>query len=234
MAGTLYLVPTLIGETDWRLVLPAAVPEAISNCRHFIVEDIRSARRFIRLLIADFPIDDSTFYLIDKHTKATDKRSYLDALGQGKPIAVLSEAGCPGIADPGSDIVRMAHEKGYPVVPLVGPSSILLSLMASGLNGQHFTFHGYLPIEKVARGNAIIELDRLAKQHNTSHIFIEAPYRNNHLVADILANGSQELRLCIAKNITAADEFIKTKPIKEWKKAVPDLHKEACIFILGY
>jgi len=234
MAGKLYLIPTLLGESDWRMVLPASIPEAVYDCRHFIVENIRSARRFLRMLHADFPIDDSQFFLIDKHTKAIEKRAYLDALKSHTKMCLLSEAGCPGIADPGSDIVRMAHEKDIQVVPLTGPSSIVLSLMASGLNGQLFKFHGYLPIEKAERQLRITEIEKQSRIDHSAHIFIETPYRNNALVQDLIQTASGALQLCIAKNLTLESEYIKTKSLQDWKKSLPELHKETCIFIVGF
>lgn len=234
MAGKLYLIPTLLGESDWRLVLPASIPDVLRDCRHFIVENVRSARRFLRLLHSDFPIDDCQFFLIDKHTKAIEKRAYLDALKVHEKMCLLSEAGCPGIADPGSDIVRMAHEKNIQVVPLTGPSSIVLSLMASGLNGQLFKFHGYLPIEKAARQQIIRDIEKQSRIDHSAHIFIETPYRNNALVQDLIQVASGDLHLCVARNLTLETEYIKTKTLNEWKKAVPELHKETCIFIVGF
>jgi len=234
MAGKLILIPTLLGETDWRLVLPASIPESVGNCRHFIVENVRSARRFLRLIHPEFPIDACEFYLIDKHTKAVEKRAYLNAAANGETMCLLSEAGCPGIADPGSDIVRMAHEKDIQVVPLIGPSSVVLSLMASGLNGQLFKFHGYLPIEKVERMNRIKEIEKQSRLDQSAHIFIETPYRNNAVVQDLIQHASSDLHLCIAKNLTLDSEFIKTRTLQEWRKSIPELHKETCIFILGF
>lgn len=231
--GELLLLPTTLGENSpWESILPATIPVKITTIRHFIVENIRSARRYLRLLDSSFDIDGSEFYLIDKHTKLSEQEAYLQPALAGHSIAVISESGCPGVADPGSDIVRMAHKKGIKVVPLVGPSSILLALMASGMNGQSFTFHGYLPVQKADRIRALKEIERRSLQDGSSHLFIETPYRNNPLVEDALQNLLPETLFCIAKNITLADEWIFTKAIKDWKRQVPDLHKQTCIFLV--
>jgi 16S rRNA (cytidine1402-2'-O)-methyltransferase len=230
--GKLYLLPTTLGESGWESVIPQTIPGEISSCRHFIVENVRSARRYLRLLDSTFDIDNSEFYLIDKHTKRIEQEGYLKTALEGNNIAVISESGCPGIADPGSEIVRMAHQKGIRVIPFVGPSSILLALMASGMNGQSFSFHGYLPVPKADRILALKELERLSQRDGSSHIFIETPYRNNGLIEDAFQQLLPETLFCIAKNITLTDEWIQTKAIRDWRKQVPDIHKQTCIFLI--
>lgn len=231
--GDLLLLPTTLGENSgWESVIPQTIPNQISTIRYFIVENIRSARRYLRLLNSTFDIDGSEFYLMDKHTKPADQEAYLKPALEGHNIAVISESGCPGIADPGSDIVRMAHMKGIKVVPLVGPSSILLALMASGMNGQSFTFHGYLPVQKADRIRVLKELERLSTVDRSTHLFIETPYRNNPLVEDALQHLMPETFFCIAKNISLSNEWIYTRTVKDWRRQVPDLHKQTCIFLI--
>ncbi len=229
----LYLVPNVLSESDWQNVLPAKIYTVLTNTRHFIVEDVRTARRFMKQVNREINIDECTFYELNKFTKETDLPLFLKPFENGSDVAVISEAGCPGVADPGADVVKMAHQKGITVVPLVGPSSILLALMASGLNGQNFAFSGYLPVKPNERSRAILNLEKKAKSEHQTQIFIETPYRNNQLISDILKSCSPTTQFCIAADITGENEFIVTKTIQQWKNKIPDLHKIPAIFLLG-
>lgn len=232
MQAALYLIPVTLGQTTIDRVLPPYNKEIILQIKHFIVENIRSARRFLKKVDPSINIDELTFYELNKHTNSSDLDGYLTPLANNLSIGVISEAGCPAIADPGSDVVAIAQQKGYKVVPLIGPSSILLSLMASGFNGQSFAFHGYLPIESGDRSKKIKQMELRIHQESQSQIFIETPYRNTKLVDDLIRNCSSSTKLCIAMNITNEDEFIKTMPIKEWKNKLPEMAKQQCIFLL--
>ncbi len=231
--AALYLVPNVLAEGDWQAVLPAQVHTILTKTRYFIVENVRTARRFMKQVNREIDIDECTFYEINKRTRAQDLPMYLNPLLDGKDMAVISEAGCPGVADPGADVVRLAHQRGFKVVPIVGPSSILLALMASGLNGQDFAFRGYLPVKPQERTRAIAALEKTAKNARQTQIFIETPYRNNQLVADILKTCAPSTLFCIAANITGKNEFIQTKTIQDWKGLTPNLHKQPVIFLLG-
>ncbi|WP_297089667.1 SAM-dependent methyltransferase [uncultured Draconibacterium sp.] len=232
--ATLYLVPNVLAEGDWQAVLPAQVGSILTNTKYFIVENIRTARRFMKQVNREIDIDACTFFEINKRTNAADLPKFLKPVVDGNDVAVISEAGCPGVADPGAEIVKMAHKRGIKVVPIVGPSSILLALMASGMNGQNFAFKGYLPVKPQERIRELQNLEKTIKNTQQTQIFIETPYRNNQLVADVLKGCSQSTLLCIAANITGEKEFIQTKTIQEWKKGgVPDLHKQPVIFLLG-
>jgi 16S rRNA (cytidine1402-2'-O)-methyltransferase len=204
--------------------------EVVQHLNTFFVEDIRTARRFISSLKLGKVIDELTFYELNKDTPQEQTLAQLKKLNAD--AGIISEAGCPGIADPGAVAVGFAHQLGYQVKPLVGPSSILLALMSSGFNGQSFTFHGYLPIDKAAKIKVLKNLEQTAKTKNQTQIFMETPYRNNQLLEDALQNLHPETSLCIAANITAEDELIKTLPVREWKKQKPDLHKKPTIFLL--
>jgi len=229
----LFLVPNVLSEADWQNVLPAGVFSILTNTRYFIVENVRTARRFLKLVNKEIDIDSLTFFELNKYTQATDLPKFLIPIEQGFDVAVISEAGCPGVADPGADIVKIAHEKNITVMPVVGPSSILLALMASGLNGQNFTFHGYLPVKPHERTRAIASLEKQVKNSQQTQIFIETPYRNNQMVNDLLKTCSPSTLLCVAANITGENEFIATNTIQQWKKSVPDLHKIPAIFLIG-
>lgn len=231
--ATLFLVPNVLSESDWQTVLPARVFSILSETKFFIVENIRTARRFMKQVNREINIDDCTFFEINKHTEESDLPKFLEPLVQGKNMAVISEAGCPGVADPGADVVRLAHNKGCKVVPVVGPSSILLALMASGLNGQNFAFRGYLPVKQNERIKVIQQLDKKVRSNGQTQIFIETPYRNNQLTVDLIKNCSSNTLLCIAANLTAEDEYIQTKSIQHWKGNVRDLHKIPVIFLIG-
>jgi 16S rRNA (cytidine1402-2'-O)-methyltransferase len=229
----LYLIPNLLSDSPWQKVLPAYNTEIVREISLFIVEDIRNARRFLKKIFPEAEIDSLTFLELNKYTGETEKNAYLDKLTGDQKAGIISEAGCPGVADPGADIVRLAHRRGVEVIPLVGPSSILLALMASGMNGQSFAFSGYLPVKKPERLKRIQQLEKLALQNRQSQIFMETPYRNNHLLTDLLNTCQPGTSLCIAAHITADDESIRTMTIAEWKKKRPDLGKVPVIFILG-
>lgn len=229
----LYLVPNVLSEGDWQNVLPAGIFEIVSNTKYYIVENIRTTRRFLKLVNKEIDIDSLTFFELNKYTQPSELPEFLKPVEKGFDVAVVSEAGCPGVADPGADIVKIAHEKNITVVPLVGPSSILLALMASGLNGQNFAFSGYLPVKPNERTRAIAALEKKAKTEQQTQIFIETPYRNNQMITDLIKNCSPSTLLCVAANITGKDEFIQTKTIQQWKKSVPDLHKIPTIFLIG-
>lgn len=229
----IYLVPNVLSEGDWQNVMPVQVFQILSNTRHFIVEDVRTARRFLKQVNKEINIDDCTFYQLNKRTRLHEIPSFLKPLDQGFDMAVISEAGCPGVADPGADVVKIAHQKKYTVVPIVGPSSILLALMASGLNGQNFAFKGYLPVKTNERVKEIQVLEKRVISQKQTQIFIETPYRNNQLIADILKTCSPSTLFCIAANITGPNEFIVTKNIQQWKEKTHDFHKQPAIFLLG-
>ena len=228
----IYLIPVTLGDTAIDHVLPSYNKEVIFGIRHFIVEDVRSARRFLKKVDSSINIDALTFYPLNKHTSAQEMSTYLSPLAQGNPMGVISEAGCPAVADPGADVIAVAQRKNYKVVPLVGPSSIILSVMASGFNGQSFAFNGYLPVEQSDRIRKIKELEQRAYNENQTQIFIETPYRNNKMAEDIVRTCRPQTRLCIAANITLDGEYIHTKTVHEWRGKLPDLNKMPCIFLI--
>lgn len=231
--ASLYLVPNVLAEGDWQNVLPASIFPILTSTRFFIVENVRTARRFMKLVNRDIDIDSCTFFEINKYTDPKDLPRFLEPLEGGNDVAVISEAGCPGVADPGADVVRIAHQKGLKVVPIVGPSSILLALMASGLNGQDFAFRGYLPVKPHERSRELTNLEKTIKATGQTQIFIETPYRNNQLIEDVLKSCSPGTLFCIAANVTGEDEFIVTKTVQNWKGKIPNLHKQPVIFLLG-
>lgn len=231
--GKIYLIPTLLGETEPEKVLPSHIFETVNIIDVYIVENIRTARRFLRKINIKKPIDELTFFELNKRTDHTKLFEFIKPVFDGKNIGIISEAGCPGIADPGSDVVRLAHTKNIRIVPLVGPSSILLALIASGGNGQNFAFSGYLPIEQNERIKEIKYLESKAVKENQSRIFMETPYRNNKLLEDIFRICNPETMLTIATDITTQSEYIATKRIIDWKKAIPDLNKRPAIFVLS-
>lgn len=232
METALYLLPVTLGDTPLNNVLPQHNSEIIAGIRHFIVEDIRSARRFLRKVDAQFDIDGSMFYELNKHTSPEAVAGYLKPLQDGKPMGVISEAGCPAVADPGADVVAIAQRKGLKVVPLVGPSSIILSVMASGFNGQSFAFNGYLPVKPDERAKKLRQLEQRIYNEDQTQLFIETPYRNGKMLEDILATCRPQTKLCIAANLTCEDEYVQTRTVKEWRGKVPDLNKIPCIFLL--
>lgn len=230
--GSLYLIPTRLGDNAPLEVLPISVKKVIESIDDYIVENEKTARRFIKKISSGKSQASLTIHILNKYTKPAELQSFLEACKSGKSIGLLSEAGCPGIADPGADIVKIAHENNIRVIPLVGPSSILLALMSSGMNGQSFTFNGYLPIDKAERKTKLKQLERISVEQNQSQIFIETPYRNNKMVEDICAILQNQTRLCIACDITLPTEYIKTKTVEEWKHITVDLHKRPAIFII--
>lgn len=232
MKGKLYLIPTTLGESEPLEVMPYSVKTVVEKIDHYIVENEKSARRFIKKITPKKSQPSLVLMKLDKYADEFETRTYLDICEQGVSVGLLSEAGVPAVADPGATIVKLAHEKGIQVVPLVGPSSILLALMASGMNGQNFAFNGYLPIDKSERKKAIKELERLSKERNQSQIFIETPYRNEKMLNDLRATLTPSTRLCIAADITLPEEYIRTYTISEWKQQQPDLHKRPTIFII--
>jgi len=235
MPVTLYLIPTPLADDTAPQVLPPQVVTAVAALPYFLVENARTARRFIKSVAPHRVIEDIHFTVIDKDSTDVEVRAALAPLvKEGLDGGILSEAGCPGIADPGAALVREAHRLGLKVAPLVGPSSLLLALMASGLNGQQFAFHGYLPIEKAPRVAAIKALEKEAQQRQQSQLFIETPYRNGALFADLLAHLQPGTRLCVAADITGAGEFIKTLSVADWRRLpAPEMHKVPTVFVLG-
>ncbi len=229
--GTVYLIPSVI-EEGTLAAIPQYITEAVKLCQVFFVENERTARRFLKSLWKDMVIDHYEWHAIHK-AETEVKHIFLEALSAGKTVGIISEAGCPGVADPGQLLVEAAHEAGAVIKPLVGPSSILLALMASGMNGQHFCFNGYLPVDNIDRMKAIKKLETEALKNNCTQIFIETPYRNNQLLEAIVQSCQASTRLCIAVSITSPEEFIKTKPVSEWKGSKPDIHKKPAIFLLG-
>jgi len=231
--GKLILIPTIIGENTAKENLPSIIYDTIKNTNIYIVENIRSARRFIKNIYKEKDIENTTFYAYGKHDSIDLEQDLLIHILAGKDIGLISEAGVPSVADPGSKIVEYAHNYNIRVIPLVGPSSILLALMASGMNGQNFAFNGYLPIESKERTNKIKQLEKLANLRNQTQIFMETPYRNNKLLEVILKTCRSQTRLCIASNITTDHESILTKTILEWKTIKININKQPSIFLLS-
>ena len=232
MSAKVYLIPTTLGNSPVENVIPQYVVNIINSTNHYIVENIKTARRYLIKAGIKTKIDDLTFFELNKHTSPKEFDSFLEPIKENQNIGIISEAGTPGVADPGADIVAIAHQKNIPVVPLVGPSSILLSVMASGLNGQSFAFVGYLPVKKHERIKRIKEIEWKSQTEDQTQLSIETPYRNNHLLDDLLTTCSAETKLCIATDITLESESIKTKTINEWKKGIPNLHKRPTIFLI--
>jgi 16S rRNA (cytidine1402-2'-O)-methyltransferase len=230
--GTLYLIPSTLGDGDADHTIPAFNYRIIVTLKYFIVEELRTARRFMKKLCPDLDLDTIQFMIFNEHSDKGDIHSYIAPAKEGKDIGLLSEAGTPCIADPGSELVALAHEKGIKVVPLTGPSSLILALMASGFNGQNFIFHGYLPVEKLTRSKKIKEIERQIFLNNQTQIFIETPYRNQQMFQALLETCSEGTLLCLACDLTTEAEFIKVKPIREWKKLKPDINKRPCVFLL--
>lgn len=232
MNGILYLIPNLLGECSTEKVLPSFNTSVINNIKHFIVEDIRTTRRFLKKVNKSIDIDQLTFFELNQHTDLQNISYYIEPLLKGNDIGIISEAGCPAVADPGALIVDLAQQKNIKVVPLVGPSSILLALMASGFNGQSFAFEGYLPIDNDKRTKRLKVLESRIYNEKQTQIFIETPYRNNKIVQDFITHCRPTTKLCIASEITTDNEFIKTKPLSVWKNSLPDLNKKPTIFLL--
>ena len=232
MKGNVYLIPTTLGVSEVNMVIPKEIETVVDTLNYFIVENIRTARRYIKELLPEKNINELTFYELNKHTELNDVLNYLTIVEKGENIGIISEAGNPGIADPGSEVIKAAHKKNLKVIPLVGPSSILLALIASGMNGQNFSFNGYLPIKQPERIQKIKFLEKRSLLENQSQIFMETPYRNMKLLEDILNNCRNNTNLCIATDITLKTEFIKTKSIFDWKKQRPEINKRPTIFII--
>lgn len=230
--GKLYLIPTTLGDTAPLEVLPISVKKVIEQVQHFIVENEKTARRFIKRIASAKVQADLHLYPLNKFTQPEELSTYLKACQDGHNMGVISEAGVPGVADPGAEVVRMAHKAGIQVVPLVGPSSILMALMASGMNGQCFAFQGYLPIDKQERKRKLKLLEKTSKEWNQAQIFIETPYRNDKMLQDILSSCQDSTQVCVAADITLESEYIVSKSVGQWKKSLPDLHKRPCIFII--
>lgn len=229
----LYLIPTTLGDTSIERVLPPDLTQLISSVPVFIVENIRTARRFLKKVNPAIVIDDLIFFELNQHTEKKEIVRYLEPNQKGLDIGIISEAGCPGVADPGAEVVKIAHAKNIQVVPLVGPSSILLALMASGMSGQNFAFNGYLPIKNPEKSQQIKMLEKRMQTEGQTQIFIEAPYRNAQLLDELLKNCDPQTMLCIAADITLDTEFIRSKPVSYWKTNVPDIQKRPAIFMIG-
>ena len=231
----LYLIPTQLSDVELNRVLPAHNIEVVRGMRYFVVESLRSARRFLKKCDRDIDIDSLTFNELNEHTDLKDTaalEAMLAPIARGEAVGVISDAGCPAVADPGADLVAIAQRRGYKVFPLVGPSSILMSLMASGFNGQRFAFEGYLPVDAQARQSRLKEMTRRIEREQQTQILIEAPYRNNQLIADLAQHLPGSLRLCVASDITGENQSIVTRSLAEWKQARYDYHKIPTIFLL--
>ena len=230
--GKLYLIPTTLGEVAPEDVLPQTVKRTIDFINDYVVENEKTARKFIKSINPEKVQANLRINVLNKHTEISEHNAMIQPCMEGRNVGLMSEAGCPGVADPGAVIVKLAHERGIQVVPLVGPSSILLALMGSGMNGQSFAFNGYLPIDKSEKKAALKNLERLSFEKNQAQLFIETPYRNNKLLEDILQSLQNSTRLCIAADITLPTEFIKTLSVNDWKKTKVDLHNRPTIFII--
>lgn len=230
--GKLYLIPVTLGDISPFEVLPLSIKKVIEGIDHYVVENEKTARRFIKSIVPSKSQPDLVLFPINKYTDTAEVPSFLDPCFQGHNMGVMSEAGVPGVADPGADVIKVAHQKGIQVIPLVGPSSILMAVMASGLNGQNFAFNGYLPIDNMERRKKIKELESRSFNEQQSQLFIETPYRNNKMMEELLVQLHAETEVCIACDITLPTEYIKTMSVNLWKKQVPDLHKRPTIFMI--
>jgi 16S rRNA (cytidine1402-2'-O)-methyltransferase len=231
--GKIYLIPTTLGDTETDEVLPNSVHAIVNSIDHYLVEELRHARRFLKKLNIIKPIDELSFVEMKGKLNYGDITRMILLTREGKNIGVISEAGVPCIADPGAEIVNLAHQKNITIMPLVGPSSILMALMGSGMNGQNFAFTGYLPKERKDRIQRIRQLENIANAQKQTQLFMDTPYRNNHVLEDLLQTCSSSTQLCIAADITLPTQFIKSKSIKDWKSITLDLNKRPCIFIIG-
>ncbi|SFS56868.1 16S rRNA (cytidine1402-2'-O)-methyltransferase [Zhouia amylolytica] len=229
--GKVFLIPTTLGEIGPLEVLPLSIKRTVEAVNYYIVENEKTARAFIKKIAPKKSQPSLNIQLLNKYTDDTELPSFLNPCLEGKDVGIISEAGCPGVADPGAEIVNIAHQKNIKVVPLVGPSSILMALMASGMNGQSFAFNGYLPIDKGEKKSEIKKLERRSKEFNQAQIFIETPYRNDKLLKDFVATLNSNTKLCVACDITLPSEEIKTQSVGNWKNTNIDLHKRPCIFI---
>lgn len=229
MAATVYLIPSMLHEEGMQSI-PSYITAIVKQCQVFFVENERTARRYLKILAKELIIDDYEWFKMETNEEASD--AFRKKIREGKAIGIISEAGCPGIADPGQQLIAIAHEMNVEVKPLVGPNSILLALMASGLNGQQFRFAGYLPIRDNERNKAIKDLETDSVKRNSTQIFIETPYRNNQMMEALCKNCNPSTKLCVAVDLTGQNEWIKTKTIAEWQKNRPDIHKRPAIFLL--
>ncbi|MDR1757398.1 MAG: SAM-dependent methyltransferase [Bacteroidales bacterium] len=229
----LYLLPAPLAEADFSLLFPAFNGKIINEIDYYIVEESRTARRFLRAMNIAKPIANLTFFELNEHARGVNLETYLAPCLQGHATALLSEAGTPCVADPGSKVVAIAHRLSIPVIPLIGPNSILLALMASGFNGQSFAFHGYLPVDRQKRETELRFYENLLKKNGQTQIFIETPYRNNHFLESILTTCSPDTRLCVACNLTSPEQVIRAQSISKWRNTKIDLHKKPTIFLLG-
>lgn len=230
--GKLYLIPTTLGESNPMDVLPQTVKRAIELMDIFVVENEKDARRFIKSICPEKVQANLKLSSLNKRTEKSEHFAMIKPCLEGKDMGLMSDAGCPGVADPGAAIVKLAHENNIQVVPLVGPSSILLAVMASGMNGQSFAFNGYLPIDKDEKKATLRQLEKLSSDKNQSQLFIETPYRNNKMMEDLLQILNSNTSICVAADITLSTEYIKTMHVSQWKKNKVDLHNRPCIFII--
>lgn len=230
--GKVYLIPTVIASDTIEQTLPYSIKNSVNNLKHFLVENVRTARRFLSALKIKHPIENLHFEELNKRTSVEELSRLFAPVMQGEDIGIMSEAGCPGVADPGALAVNYAHAHQIQVIPLVGPSSFLLALMASGFNGQSFTFNGYLPIDKTERNKAIKMLEKQAQEKHQTQIFMETPYRNNQMLDALLKTCRNTTQLCVAKGVTGPEEYIRTMSIQDWKKNKPDLHKTPTVFLI--
>lgn len=232
MAGTLYLIPTPLGETPLDLVLPEETRRIAARLSHFVVEHPKTARAFLKQVGTDLPIQQLNLQELSEHTKADQLEALLQPLQAGIDVGLLSEAGCPAVADPGAELVKLAHCRGIAVKPLVGPSSILLALMGSGLVGQRFTFHGYLPAKPDERAGALKDLEKRAEKDDATQVFIETPYRNRAMLESILAACRPDTWLGLACSLTTPGELVATRRVEQWRKQLPEVERSPCVFLI--
>jgi 16S rRNA (cytidine1402-2'-O)-methyltransferase len=231
--GTVYLIPNTLGGETLQDIIPNDVIKQTISLRFFAVEEIKSARRLLRKMDREFPIDECTFYALGKHAGVDDLPKILYALRNGNNVGILSEAGCAGIADPGAEVVAMAHQNGIPVEPMVGPSSILLALISSGFSGQNFSFHGYLPKERKDRVRRLKDMEGDSRRTGATHIFMDTPFRNMHVLDDLLNELADPTLLCIASDLTLLERSVKTMSVKDWRENAYDLAKKPTLFLIG-
>lgn len=234
LKGKLYLLPVMLGDNDPNEVLPSTVSRTMDFINDYVVENSKVARKFIKAINPNKVQAELNLFELNKHTDEKEIRSFIQPLIDGKNMGLMSDAGCPGVADPGAVVVKLAHDNGIQVVPLVGPSSILLAMMASGMNGQSFAFNGYLPIDKSEKKQELKRLEKLSFDKNQSQIFIETPYRNNNILEDLINSLQPNTHICVACDITLPSEYIKTATANQWKKIKVDLHKRLCIFVIHH
>ena len=231
--GRLFLIPNTLGGESTTDILPKDVSDQAIALRHFAVEDVKSARRLLRKIDREFPIDDSVFHILNKNTPLQDLQAMLRDITAGNDLGIISDAGCPGIADPGAELISMAHSKNIEIKPMVGPSSILLSLIASGFSGQHFSFHGYLPKERKDRVRRLKDFEGDSRRTGYTHIFMDTPFRNMNVLDDMLNELTDTTMLCIASNLTLHEQRIQTMTVKEWREHAYDLSKIPAMFLIG-